>query len=168
MDTQGIPKPLLDTYAKAYTENWVVFGGGYHQYYCFIPRTIQTTARGTKTVWGVNLQNADSTDWLSSRAAVSEIRQPIHGDPNRYAKYLLTKLQWEVDCASQRTRIVQILDYDEDGSVIWSAQVAEKLEVPVPDSNGEGLLRALCDENDRITFQDLVNTPWGVPVLEGH
>jgi hypothetical protein len=163
MDTQNIPKPLLHEFAKAYEEDWVVFGSGLHQNYFFLPRTIQDTAHGTKTVWGVNLQGADSTDWLSSRAAMIE-QQRRRGDPDRYDKYLLTKVQWEVDCSHHRARIVQIIDYDENGNVLWSSRIQGELEEPEHDSNGEGLVRAFCDPGTRITFRDLVNTPLGMPV----
>ncbi len=164
MDTHGIPKPLLDQFAKAYDESWVVFGSGFHQNFYFLPRTIKTTPAGTKTVWGVNLQGGDSDDWLSSRAAIVEQRRESYGDAARYDEYLLTRIQWEIDCPGQRARIVELADYDEDGRVIWSTIVGGPLEPPVPDSNGEGLLQAFCHPQSRITFRDVVSTPMGTPV----
>jgi len=168
MDTENVPKPLLYQFAKAYEEDWVCFGAGLHQNYFFIPRTIKATGHGTKTVWGVNLQGADSTDWMSSRPAVIEQRQRAHEDPDKYAKYLLTKIQWEVDCAGQRMRMIKMIDYDEDGGVIYSGQFDEKLAEPVPDTNAEGLVCAFCHPRTRITFRDLVNTPLGVQVADKH
>lgn len=47
----NIPAQVLEVYANAYAENWGQFGGGFHQVYFYLLRTIRTTARGTKTVW---------------------------------------------------------------------------------------------------------------------
>jgi hypothetical protein len=163
-DTATIPDPVAKIYGKACAENWVVFGGGYHQTYLYIPRTIRTTEKGTKTVWGVNVQSmtgADSAaDLQTSRAAITEVRGNSHlGEATlqKYGRYLQTKVQWEVDCVHQRVRILQCIDYDEDGNVLLSFEVPGTLEDPVPETNGEGLLRAFCNPAHRNYFRDLFN-----------
>jgi hypothetical protein len=164
-DTLNIPTPVLDVYAKAYAEDWVQFGGGFHQIYLYLPRTIKATARGTKTVWGVNVQSMSGADTLcdlnTSRRAITKQREEAHFPPEKlekYATYLMTKIQWEVDCVHQRTRIIQFLDYDEEGNMIFSHEMkSSKLDDPVPDSNGEGLLKAFCDPQHRNHFRDLLD-----------
>lgn len=162
--TASVSEPLTQMYAKALVENWVQFGGAGHQIYFYLPRTIRVTSRGTKTVWGVNMQSIagedSSGDMAPSRAEVMEVRRSAHMDPEqleKYETYLLTKIQWEVDCVHQRLRILKMIDYDEEGGVLLSTDVNDKLEEPVPDSNGEGLLRAFCDPAHRNYFRDLFN-----------
>jgi len=167
IDTADIPKPMLATFERAYIENWVVFGSGYHQNFFFLPRTIRTTARGTKTVWGVNVQGADPDGWLTARAAIIEQRSKLGADAKPYARYLLTKVQWEIDCDGQRMRMVQLVDCDDTGKAIWSGRYTDKLEKPVAGSNGDNLVRTFCEPKLRITFRDVVNTPMGQPVSTG-
>jgi hypothetical protein len=164
IDTTDIPKPLLATFERAYDEKWVVFGGGFKQNYFLLPRTIKATTRGTKTVWGVNVQGSDGGNWYSARAAIIQQRSQAGGDAAPYAWYLLTRVQWEIDCAHGRMRMLQLIDVDESGKVIGSWRYDDPLEQPVPDSNGENLVRSFCEPKLRVTFRDVVNTPMGEPV----
>jgi hypothetical protein len=158
LHAEDIPKPLLDLYAKAYVENWVAFGGGCHQTYYFLPKTIRRTARGTSTVWSVEVQEMDSTNWRSSLAAVKEQRERVRPGVEGYERYLFSKTQWEVDCRRQLVRILQFIDYDEDGNVIVADQLKHpKFEEPVPDTNGEGLLRSFCHPSQRKYFRKLLD-----------
>src|SRR5262249_25681564 len=122
IDTADVPKPLLHTFERAFSEEWVVFGGGFHQNYYYLPATIRRTSRGTKTVWGVNLPGADDGNWVSARAEVMEQRANSGGTPEPYARYLLTKIEWEIDCAGRRLRMLRLIDCDEAGNVIWSGR----------------------------------------------
>ena len=157
---QDYAQPVLDVYAKAYAENWVQFGGGFHQTYFYLPRTIRTTSRGTKTVWGVNVQSMSGADTAAdlstSRAAIVKSRGGTSQIAEKYTTYLLTKVLWEIDCVHQRARILKLLDYDEEGNIIWSSEVTRKMEEPVPDSNGESLVKAFCDPRHRNYFRDIL------------
>lgn len=163
-DSTTIPEPFLREYATAYHENWVAFGGGSHQTYFYLPRTIRTTSRGTRTVWAVNIQSIQGGDTLgdfsSARRAVIKSREEAHLAPERlqkYATYLLTRVQWEVDCLRQRMRIIKFVDYDEEGNVLLSADTHEDMEEVIPETNGEGLLKAFCDPTRRNHFRDLLD-----------
>jgi hypothetical protein len=164
IDTTDIPKPLLATFERAYTESWVVFGSGFHQNYFFLPRTIHVTPQGTKTVWGINVQGADANGWLTSRAAIMRQRSRLGADTKPYARYLMTKIQWEIDCEGKRLRMRQLVDYDDAGKVIGASRYDDPLEKPQHDSNGDNLVRTFCEPKLRITFRDVVNTPMGQPV----
>ena len=164
IDTAGIPKAMLATFERAYDENWVVFGSGSHQNYFFLPRTIRVTPQGTKTVWGVNVQGADPDGWNTGRAAIVAQRSKLGADPKPYAHYLLTKVQWEIDCEGKRMRMRQLVDCDDAGHVIWAGHYNDALEAPSAGSNGENLVRTFCEPKLRITFRDVVNTPMGEPV----
>jgi len=164
IDTAGIPKAMLATFRRAYDENWVVFGSGSHQNYFFLPRTVHTTAQGTKTVWGVNVQGADPNGWNTGRAAIVAQRSQLGADPKPYAHYLLTKVQWEIDCEGKRMRMRQLVDCDDAGKVIWAGHYDDALEAPANGSNGENLVHTFCEPKLRITFRDVVNTPMGEPV----
>jgi hypothetical protein len=109
----AIPKPLLDLYAKAVIEHWVWFGGGLHQNYWFRPGTAHRTKAGTTILWTVFVQEGDSTgDWSSGREAVIAERSKNHHSIEGYETYLMTTVQWEVDCSNHKERILQLLDYN--------------------------------------------------------
>jgi len=158
--TANIPEPFLKEYGRAVLENWVYFGGGFKQSYWFLPNTVRRTARGTSTVWSVSIQAPDSTgDWSSAREAIIAARERENVPTARYETYLLTKLQWEVDCAHQKLRIIQVYDYNEEGEVIYSGKSKSELEEQIPDTNGENLVRVFCHPALRRTFDQLLGLP---------
>jgi hypothetical protein len=158
--TQKIPDPLLDEYAKGIAENWVWFGGGFKQDYWFCPNTIRRTAQNTFTVWSVSIQSFDSTgDWTSARRAIITQRKRARVATLGYESYLLTKVQWEMDCSHHMTRVLQIVDYDKEGAVLHSWKLTGEMEEPVPDSNGDGLLRIYCNPSQWKTFGELIGPP---------
>lgn len=156
-DSSSIPKPLLEEYAKATVDGWVWFGGGFKQQYWYLPKTIRKTPRGTSTVWAVNIQEVDSTnDWTAAREAIVAHYREQGMSTVGYEHYLLTKVQWEVDCVHQRSRVIQLLDYAEDGHVLFSGNSGDKLEDPVPETNAENILRSFCNPRLRVTFRRLL------------
>ena len=155
--TSNIPAPLLNEYATAVHDNWVWFGGGFKQAYWFLPNTVRRTTSGSSTFWAVSIQAVDSTgNWTSAREAIIADRQRRNQPTAGYETYLLTKSQWEVDCARQKLRCIRILEYNEDGAVINSGKTNSTFEEPVPDSNGENLLRVFCHPKLRRTFRELL------------
>ncbi|HTR96483.1 MAG TPA: surface-adhesin E family protein [Candidatus Acidoferrales bacterium] len=152
--TANIPQPLLDQYATAVHENWVYFGGGGHEHYWFIPRTIKRTPRGTSTVWTVGIQSLDSTNtYTSAREAVIADRERNGQSSSEYANYLMTRTKWEIDCVHQRLRILRVLQYADDGSVIHQGDTHEKFEDPIPGTNGEHMLEVFCHPKKWRTFR---------------
>jgi hypothetical protein len=152
--SSDIPEPFLRVYTTALSEDWIYFGGGEKQNYWFLPRTIRKTPQGTSTVWSVHIQGADSTgSYTSARDAIIARFKRMGTSTMGYERYLQTKVQWEVDCVHQRIRIIQLLDYNEDGELLHSGKTKAGLEDPVPGSNGEGLLRVFCNPTLRKTFR---------------
>jgi len=149
------PKMLIELHAKAYVENWVVFGGGIKEMYLYQPTTAKRTARGTTTVWGVNMPNPDSTDWYGSRHAFLESKRKRHESTSGWERYFYTKVQWEIDCQKGQVGITQMVFYDEDGVVIRSGKPSDDLEDPVPDSNADRFLRSFCNQTRRRYFREV-------------
>jgi hypothetical protein len=157
--TSNVPVAFLNEYAKAVNEGWVWFGGGFNQHYWFLPKTIRRTPRGTSTVWTVSIQSLDDTtaDWSSARRAIIAQRERTNQPTAGYETYLLTKAQWELDCVHERIRTIQLLEYNEAGEAFHSGKIGGEWEDPVPDTNGENLIRIFCHPSLRKTFRELLN-----------
>ncbi len=117
-----------------------------------------TDAAVNVDIWGGgDIQAIDSTgDWTSAREAIIAERERKNLPTAGYETYLLTKVQWEVDCARQKARILKIIEYSEDGGVLYSGNPKDELEEPAPETNGENLLRVFCHPRLRKTFRELL------------
>jgi len=125
-------KPFLD---------WQLLATGDNMKHYYQPASITRTAEGTSRLWIKYLPIDLNRERRTRR---SEVRDQAKAQ--LYDTYASTMCLYEVDCASQKLRPLELIDYDTSGAVINSAKASANSEWydPVPGSLMDVIRAVVC------------------------
>ena len=104
---------------------------------------IKLTPEHTLVAWIKEIPDDSPAGRASRKEAIDLLNSQ---NVNRSYAYSYSMKQFEFDCGHQRFRVLRIVDYDQEGKLLydWGQFPEEEWKPVLPDAVGEGLLNFVC------------------------
>ncbi len=144
--TDRVSKPkspdidFSDLASQREASEWKYFGLSSGQIFFYNTKSISKAQNGFVKVW----VKSKSLDEPAGRVETIKHRSNLRLPTDGYENFAFSLMAYEVNCGSQKFRLISFIDYDSRGKVLESDEFEGKWSEPIPESIGEGILEFAC------------------------